>query len=346
MNRQQPNEDEGVSSVVVPFIDADATRRHIADELVRARLAHGLEIVDVSSALRIRAVYLEALEEGRFDDLPGPTYVAGFLRSYGNYLGLDGQDLVRRFKDENGGTLVPQELSFPALPSEARRPTAFISGAALIVAVALVGAWYVLEEAGQFGMERVEEVPAELAADARAAPTPSAQPTPSAEAGPVGEPMAADESPATAAGPSAGDATVEPPLEAPPAAALAAARTEPAAETGEVESGSDDAGDGISDDNGYVPRVYGRTHADSRVEIKAVAETWIQVESAGGEVLITRILLPGDIYRVPNRDDVTLDSGNAGGLELRLDGALLSSLGRQGVVVRGVSLAPEALLER
>jgi len=95
-----------------------------------------------------------------------------------------------------------------------------------------------------------------------------------------------------------------------------------------------------------VPRVYGRTNTDSRVEIRAVEETWIQVEAPGNEILLTRVLLPGDIYRVPNRDDVTLDTGNAGGLEVRVDGTLIGPLGAPGIVIRNVTLAPDALLLR
>jgi cytoskeleton protein RodZ len=56
--------------------------------------------------------------------------------------------------------------------------------------------------------------------------------------------------------------------------------------------------------------------------------------------------MTGDIYRVPNRTDETLDTGNAGGLEIRDDGKLIPALGDAGVVVRHVSLAPDALLAR
>ena len=102
----------------------------------------------------------------------------------------------------------------------------------------------------------------------------------------------------------------------------------------------------IMAERGYVPRVYGRTNTDSRVEIRAVAETWIQVEGPNNEILLTRVLLPGDIYRVPNREDVTLDTGNAGGLEVRVDGGLIAPLGEPNIVIRNVTLAPEALLSR
>ena len=102
----------------------------------------------------------------------------------------------------------------------------------------------------------------------------------------------------------------------------------------------------LDTDSGYVPRIYGRPNTDSRVEIVALDESWIQVEAPNNVILLTRLLLPGDIYHVPNRDDVTLDTGNAGGLEVRVDGETIAPLGDAGMVVRNVSLSADALLSR
>ena len=63
---------------------------------MRENLGHDLE--KVAADLRIRFVYLEAMETGRLGDLPGSAYVSGFLRAYSDYLGLDGEEIVRRFK--------------------------------------------------------------------------------------------------------------------------------------------------------------------------------------------------------------------------------------------------------
>jgi hypothetical protein len=63
----------------------------IGNTLREARLRQGLEFPQVETATKIRAKYLRALEDERFDVLPTPTYVKGFLRTYAEYLGLDGQ---------------------------------------------------------------------------------------------------------------------------------------------------------------------------------------------------------------------------------------------------------------
>ncbi len=65
--------------------------------LRESRVVLGRELVDVAAELRIRQVYLQAIEDGHLDDLPGIAYATGFVRAYGDILGLDGHDLVRRF---------------------------------------------------------------------------------------------------------------------------------------------------------------------------------------------------------------------------------------------------------
>ncbi|MFO7173402.1 MAG: DUF4115 domain-containing protein [Bacillota bacterium] len=70
----------------------------IGKKLRQAREAQGLTLAMAEDATKIRKKYLLALEEGRESDLPGEVYTKGFLRSYGNFLGLDGDALVQEYK--------------------------------------------------------------------------------------------------------------------------------------------------------------------------------------------------------------------------------------------------------
>jgi len=69
----------------------------IGNSLREARYRQQLELSDVELATKIRARYLQALEEENFDALPAQTYVKGFLRTYSDYLGLDGQLYVDEY---------------------------------------------------------------------------------------------------------------------------------------------------------------------------------------------------------------------------------------------------------
>ena len=69
----------------------------IGNSLREARLRQGLDFSEIEQATKIRGKYLRALEEEQFEVLPAQTYVKGFLRSYSDYLGLDGQLYVDEF---------------------------------------------------------------------------------------------------------------------------------------------------------------------------------------------------------------------------------------------------------
>jgi cytoskeleton protein RodZ len=91
----------------------------IGNSLREARYRQQLELSDVEQATKIRARYLQALEEESFEALPAQTYVKGFLRTYADYLGLDGQLYVDEYNSRFGvGEDTPRE------PVVARRTSA------------------------------------------------------------------------------------------------------------------------------------------------------------------------------------------------------------------------------
>jgi cytoskeletal protein RodZ len=69
----------------------------IGTSLREARTRRQIDLAQAEQATKIRARYLRALEDERFDQLPAQTYVKGFLRTYADYLGLDGQLYVDEF---------------------------------------------------------------------------------------------------------------------------------------------------------------------------------------------------------------------------------------------------------
>src|SRR4051812_22011149 len=110
-----------------------------------------IDIVEVESHTKIRAKYLRALENEEWDLLPGPTFVKTFLRTYGDYLGLDSKMLVEEYKQrfERPG---PQDLlPFSPRSSSRRQRRPPVIPPFLIVAVcivALLGALYALGQLG------------------------------------------------------------------------------------------------------------------------------------------------------------------------------------------------------
>jgi cytoskeleton protein RodZ len=111
-------------------------RRHVFEigtSLREARLRQGIDLPRVEADTKIRAKYLRALEDEKFDVLPAETYVKGFLRTYAEYLGLDGQLYVDEF---NSRFAAAEEPVLPAASSRRVRPRPVESN---FVVVALAG---------------------------------------------------------------------------------------------------------------------------------------------------------------------------------------------------------------
>lgn len=215
-------------------ISQDFDRRYtVGADLRMAREERGLQIRDVVDAVRIQARYLEALEDGRVEDLPGTVYALGFVRTYADYLGLDGAEMVGRFKEEAKG-LQTQEYALPEPIDEGKVPTTAIIIIAVLLAGVAYGAWHFLYRSETPVVDLVPDVPDRLAAlvpPEEAAPpaseaTPEEQATESgaAQSQPEAEPersvaqppVVADEPPVLAEEPPALMTPPKPPEETPP----------------------------------------------------------------------------------------------------------------------------------
>lgn len=202
----------------------DAQAAEFGAALRQTRIANGRELGQVAAQLRIRQPYLQAIEDGRFEDLPGPTYAIGFVRAYADYLGLDEEEVVKRYKEVRGGTGALANLVPPApVAAEGRLPTGSILLLAAVLAAAAYGGWYYLSMKGRDPGEVVAALPDRIAAMVglkrepmpgpvpTPAPPPTAAPTPSPS--PSAPPVAT--TPAPAAQPPAVTAENAPPAASP-----------------------------------------------------------------------------------------------------------------------------------
>ena len=118
--RGRPEERAHVSlfqRITTPFGepgDGDSDRRtmhNAAGELLRERRHQlRLDLDTVAEALCIKPVYLAAIEQGRTEELPGPTYTIGFIRAYATYLGLDGERVLEMLSRGKGGRRRPARI--------------------------------------------------------------------------------------------------------------------------------------------------------------------------------------------------------------------------------------------
>lgn len=120
----------------------------IGNSLREARLRQGLDLARVEDDTKIRAKYLQGLEDERFEVLPSETYVKGFLRTYADYLGLDGQLYVdeynSRFVTGDDYEPRPRRSSARAAPRARRQERRLVLVALVAIAlvtVVVISAW-------------------------------------------------------------------------------------------------------------------------------------------------------------------------------------------------------------
>ncbi|HAE51410.1 helix-turn-helix domain-containing protein [Tistrella sp.] len=358
--------------------------------LKRERLRQGHDIAQVADQLRIRRLYLEALEEGRYAELPAPAYVMGFLRSYGAFLGLDVPELLRRYKAE--GQHVPQTntLDFPTPAEEGQMPRFTVIVVAVVLAVIAYGGWRYFGETPNQIADTVAEVPAYLlqsggegrdaaqvgagttagqtatTADDRAAAEVTDRQTDEAEAADAASSAAAPvtSSPAapssTAPAPTTSAPTAQAPTTSAPAApAPAAAPTATAqAPSASAPSASSPAAQAPAAQAPAAQAPAAQAPAapaastpapaapasGSGIRIVATADSWLQIRAPGGGTVFSRILRAGETYDLPpDAVGASMITGNAGGIEIQVDGRTLPPLGAAGVVKRNIVLDRQAL---
>jgi len=449
----------------------------IGADLKAARTRNGQNLSDLANVLRIRYEFLEAVEQGRFADLPAPVYAVGFVRTYAEYVGVASDDAIRRFKEEAEGLSSQTRLSFPTPEEESRVPRGWLLVLAGVSAALIYAGWYYAENKDRLNFASVPPVPERLATKvveqppavivpaveqpqpepATAAPVAAAPETPvavtpaepdvarvaepeavaDANVQPVIEPVA-DAAPqqtaaaepttpaspitpveavvteATSAEPANVEATsVEPAAVEPTAVASVAVEpvtveptvvervvvqpaavepvaaepepaepvklepvatdpvttepvateqvkvepvkiepvvAEPAAEPVKVETASVAPTPTAaivpqsSREAAAEPQIFGAGNWNGRVQLEARVDVWVQISTTDGDPLLSRILRQGDKYLVPSRDDVVLTTGNAGALQIMVDGNVIPQVGPPGAVRRDVSLSADRLL--
>jgi cytoskeleton protein RodZ len=389
--------------------------RMIGEHLQERREDLGLDLDEIGAMLRIKPSYLAALEQGRTQDLPGPTYAIGFVRAYAEFLGLDAEPVLARFKAEASGVTARPDLALPVPLGERSLPGGALVLVALILALCGYGIWYYLSTDERNRPERVAAVPASLqpptSAPVLVAP-PATQPDPSsaspvATAAPGATPQSSGQASApptapaktgdgqtpsapslfgAAAGGASPNAAPPPPVTVPPGTASTPSASSPSAPTlapgtllttmpragasppqatragasppqatpAPAPAGPAQAAPGQPSappqtaappqaTAAGAPANSGAAASAGRVAIRALADCWIQVRAADQTIVFSRVLKSGEVYSVPARSGLSLRTGNAGALQIDVDGKTAPSIGSIGTLRRDVSLDPAEL---
>ncbi len=118
--------------------------KQIGSTLKDARLSQGRSVRDISDQLRISVDFLTKLESGSFDELPAPAYVMGFLRSYGDCVGLAPDPLVARYMavTEGKGSQLSYKTPMSTRPPQPSAPA--VASMLVLFALMAYGGWFLL----------------------------------------------------------------------------------------------------------------------------------------------------------------------------------------------------------
>lgn len=165
--------------------------------LCATRMRVGKDLQQVAEILHIRYTYLVAIEDARYEDLPGQAYAIGFVRAYADHLGLDGDEVVRRFKEESAGVTRKALFEFPLPTPDSGLPSGALILLAMLIGMAVYVGWYFLAGSDRSAVDIVQAVPERLQA-LSAPPTPATvapEKTPAVPAETVDAPVGSGEAP-------------------------------------------------------------------------------------------------------------------------------------------------------
>ncbi len=276
--------------------------------LKHARETQGLSLDQVASATRIQRKYLQALEDEQFAVLPEPVFTKGFVRTYARSLGMDEQDVLRRFSEASKayfGTGQQEHERVQSPIEEDKRGKPNRTALLILIVMVIVG----------FGLYLSRQQP----------PTPTSIPD-TAESPPVSPPLTTEEATDTTPSPSLREqvsqqsvdieSTTVPAVPELPPVALPSVAEQPKPVKPKTPSVSTTTGPLL-------------------MELEATQLTWVVVKSDGKEPE-EALLQPKQRTTWKAKKQFTLTFGNAGGVRVWVNGESRGPFGKQGQIVREV----------
>lgn len=286
-------EDEKHTQDQTRFEDVSA-----AEILRRTRLGYGKTLTDIERVLRIRESQIDAIEKGEVYKLPGRVYAIGFVRSYAEYLGLDGGKIVQLYKAQHLDGSMNEKAGFSIPASESKTPPVWIALMVAALGIIAFAGWTQYQVHNRDIVTVVPPVPEEIKSHI------------------------------------AKTTVVDFPEVSIPSNIPRQAVSDVVA-----------SGEGASEKETPVKTDQGKTAQQKKdgVTLNIVQNSWVEIKDNKGKVIVSNVLKTGDQYFVPDSPDLTMSLGNAGGVEIVLNGRVMKPLGKSGDIRRDIPLNTEYL---
>jgi cytoskeleton protein RodZ len=266
-----------------------------------ARLNKGLTQEQAGALLKVRVKIIKDFENGEHIDLPGLAYKVGFVRSYARLLDLDGDLLVKEFKESLELNSFKEEYKF--LTPELNKNNIIPIGAVVSVFIAILSytGWYYSDRSN-----KIEEV-----SDKKIVEMSSKISEIDNNSYVIIEENFSND-------------------------LLSSKRNDDEKKVQEVNRKTnlkDDQVESITIKNTELSATANERDPSTEMVLKAIGNSWVEIEDVDGNILMTRLMRPGETYVVPNINGLTFNTGNAGALSLSQGNVIVPKLGEVGEII-------------
>lgn len=266
-----------------------------------ARLNKGLTQEQAGALLKVRVKIIKDFEDGENIDLPGLAYKVGFVRSYARLLDLDGDLLVQEFKEGLELNSFKEEYKF--LTPELNKSNFLPIGAVISVFVAILSytGWYYSDRSNKIEhvavqkIENISEKAAEIDNNSYV----------------IIEEDFSNNLPSSKINNDVN--TVQ--------------------EVNLKTNLNEDKVETMISKNTELSATANERDPSTELVLKATGNSWVEIEDMEGNILMTRLMRPGETYVVPDINGLTFNTGNAGALSLSQGDVIVSKLGEVGEII-------------
>ena len=297
---QDKNLDKTVSDAINEAFD-QVELSTVGKLCLDARLSKGLTQEQAAALLKVRVKIIKDFEDGEHIDLPGLAYKVGFVRSYARLLDLDGDLLVREFKESLELNSFKEEYKF--LTPELNKNNFLPIGAVVSVFIAILSytGWYYSDRSStieQFSEKNTSEIitkKAEVENNSYVI---------------IEEDFSNN---LLSTKKNHDDKNIQ--------------------ELNLKTTLNDNKFESTTSKNTELSATANERDPSTEMVLKATGNSWVEIEDMEGNILMTRLMRPGETYVVPNINGLTFNTGNAGALSLSRGNMIIPKLGEIGEIL-------------
>ena len=277
----------------------------VGEYLKTVRIKKNIQIQTVSKELHISFFYLNAIENDEFSKTPGGAFTIGYIRSYANYLNLDSNEIVNKFKTQVTLSEIPEPIELSKPVEVFYSPIKIIS---FFIIVSISITFYVLF-IDKFNSQPEYAITPNIPEDL--------------------ETIIEENEVKVALLKLKKDNNKE---------------IIQQADIYNIKT-SDDSKKVIKENQllaiASKPTDLDKQELKSLISLKAIKPTWIQLRDINNQIIFSKLMDINDVYNYSINDEFIITTGNAGNVIVSIGGNVMGKLGKQGEVIDSINILPD-----